>query len=44
MESKEYSRLCKGAENSPEPAKCFNRVMHGGIIGMVVQNGNGRTL
>ncbi|MFW5443977.1 MAG: PASTA domain-containing protein [Methylococcaceae bacterium] len=24
-------RLCKGAENSVEPAKCFNRVMHGGI-------------
>ena len=25
------SRLCRGAENSPEPARCFKRVMHGGI-------------
>ena len=25
------NRLCKGAENSAEPGKCFNRVMHGGI-------------
>ena len=24
-------RLCKGAENSAEPAKCFERVMHGRI-------------
>ncbi len=24
-------RLCKGAENSIEPASCFNRVMHGRI-------------
>ncbi len=25
------TRLCKGAEQSPEPARCFKRVMHGGI-------------
>ena len=25
------NRLCKGAEKSAEPAKCFKRVMHGGI-------------
>lgn len=25
------NRLCDRAENSPEPARCFNKVMHGGI-------------
>ncbi len=25
------AQLCRGAENSLEPARCFNRVMHGGI-------------
>lgn len=25
------ARLCRGAENSAEPARCFQRVMHGGI-------------
>jgi hypothetical protein len=25
------ARLCKGAETSKEPARCFNRVMHGGV-------------
>ncbi len=24
-------RLCKGAESSKEPARCFDRVMHGGV-------------
>lgn len=24
-------RLCRGAENSIQPAECFNRVMHGGV-------------
>ena len=24
-------RLCKGAEQSPEPGRCFNTVMHGGV-------------
>lgn len=24
-------RLCRGAENSVEPARCFDRVMHGGV-------------
>lgn len=24
-------RLCRGAEDSPEPARCFDRVMHGGV-------------
>jgi len=25
------NRLCAGAENSVEPALCFDRVMHGGV-------------
>jgi len=25
------NRLCAGAENSAEPARCFERVMHGGV-------------
>ena len=24
-------RLCRGAEDSPEPARCFDRVMHSGV-------------
>lgn len=29
--SKNVERLCAGAEDSAEPARCFGRVMHGGI-------------
>ncbi|MFP3944286.1 MAG: hypothetical protein ACLFWF_10350 [Alphaproteobacteria bacterium] len=25
------ARLCKGAENSAQPARCFRKVMHGGV-------------
>ena len=28
---KNINRLCAGARTSPEPARCFQRVMHGGI-------------
>lgn len=29
--SENIEKLCRGAENSVEPAHCFDRVMHGGI-------------
>ena len=29
--SANVERLCKGAESSPEPANCFQQVMHDGV-------------
>lgn len=29
--SSNVQRLCRGAEDSTEPARCFDRVMHGGV-------------
>lgn len=29
--SSNVARLCRGAKDSPEPARCFERVMHGGV-------------